>query len=535
MPIWKKLQEILSKTKEKSPGADVRIRREKKSSAKDRSIMTDKCNWWIQFCAEGYAAGEGCYEDTKTGNSGGIVEKEAAKRTRLELFMDFSRKELRDCCRYLQIEYEDDWDKEKLARVLEEQLREHPEYYLIVLERDGFKSLLEFARKPDGKLKIYEDDEENIRLWFAMGLIDIQIDTQEPVARLSLAADAQEILDRLNASDWRKECRGISDSLEKAYGCVQAYGVLELDSFYEIFRKCFRPEMEKADFMRLIYWHCNYDRLFQTLTDMTGKAYAAAFFVELESCFSSMARYAADIPYRDFDSSVLADRDRGFDKIYPHWGDLTVCVSEISGMDGRNAAHRLEEGFRLVVNGCTCTDLIQFVMEIAEPVSIVEWTNLWSICMGVVLDSGLPMLKGHSRNSFSNATGCSLETIPVIDSERTADQITADTHLYELPCSLQYSLLEAGSSPDLNEGIQKFREKMEREAGSDNRELQFMLGSLYLMTGQKQEAEMVYKHLQEQLPYTDPGLEEALRTLNGSGKKTGNRRGSTKKRYRKRK
>ena len=76
-----------------------------------------------------------------------------------------------------------------------------------MLERDGFKSLLEFARKPDGKLKIYEDDEENIRLWFAMGLIDIQIDTQEPVARLSLAADAQEILDRLNASDWRKECR----------------------------------------------------------------------------------------------------------------------------------------------------------------------------------------------------------------------------------------------------------------------------------------------------------------------------------------
>ena len=57
MSIWKKLQEILSKTKEKSPGADVRIRREKKSSAKDRSIMTDKCNWWIQFCAEGYAAG----------------------------------------------------------------------------------------------------------------------------------------------------------------------------------------------------------------------------------------------------------------------------------------------------------------------------------------------------------------------------------------------------------------------------------------------------------------------------------------------
>lgn len=30
-------------------------------------------------------------------------------------------------------------------------------------------------------------------------------------------------------------------------------------------------------------------------------------------------------------------------------------------------------------------------------------------------------------------------------------QITADTHLYKLLCSLQYSLLEAGSSPDLQE------------------------------------------------------------------------------------
>ena len=70
-------------------------------------------------------------------------------------------------------------------------------------------------------------------------------------ARLSLAADTEELMNRLCTGDWKKECRDISDSLEKAYGCVQAYGVLEMDSFYEIFTRCCKPGMQKKDFLCL--------------------------------------------------------------------------------------------------------------------------------------------------------------------------------------------------------------------------------------------------------------------------------------------
>lgn len=107
-------------------------------------------------------------------------------------------KELRDCCRYLQIDCENEWDKKKIAEVLAWEFKDHPEYFLIVLEKDGFTRLLEFVRKPVGKLIIDEEEEEDIGLWFTLGLLDIQIKQEgtEVTARLSLLGCAGSVCSR---------------------------------------------------------------------------------------------------------------------------------------------------------------------------------------------------------------------------------------------------------------------------------------------------------------------------------------------------
>lgn len=168
----------------------------------------------------------------------------------------------------------------------------------------------------------------------------------------------------------------------------------------------------------------------------------------------------------------------------------------MSGADARVTAQRLEQGFDLAANGCTCTELIQFVLKIAKPSSLIHWTNLWLACMGVILENGLPMLKGHSRKSFSEATGSSIAMIPVIDSGVTADVIASNTHLFELPEALQYALLETDHSQDVDSNIQKLRE-MENEAAAGNYEVLCFFGNCYLSAGRKQDAEKVYLYLKE--------------------------------------
>ena len=81
---------------------------------------------------------------------------------------------------------------------------------------------------------------------------------------------------------------------------IQVYGVIELDSLYQIYIKLYDNHMEKEDFLRIIYWHSRFNDFIDTIYQLDGTAYAASKELDAQKAILKIQDYAKELPYAEY-------------------------------------------------------------------------------------------------------------------------------------------------------------------------------------------------------------------------------------------
>ncbi len=124
------------------------------------------------------------------------------------------------------------------------------------------ESLLRFQKMEDNKK--FDMDYDTVMKGMVLGLLHIQIPKGTEAAYLFPAADFDEILTSITDLDWKKELGRIAEFSDRMKKTMYAYGVIEIDTFYELFQETWNCRMEKRDFLRFVYWYGNFLRRIKT-------------------------------------------------------------------------------------------------------------------------------------------------------------------------------------------------------------------------------------------------------------------------------
>lgn len=440
---------------------------------------------------------------------GYFLEKTTTDKSSKDILHDLSLKELCDYCKYLRIPYDYSWNKKRLSAAVYEELSAHPEYYLYVFERREFAELLELYRKSLGHLEELPHMDTIIKA-MSVGITSVIVhETDRGVtAHLSFAADAEKILQKLERSDWQKESKKIEDISRKLHFCLAAYGIIDMDSMYEIFCKSWAIKMNKKDFQRYVYWHLRFNEMCRTLDyAIDGKSYVVVKDIEVEDILKNLS-YGANIDYREYTRAELESQEMGFNSLNPCWNKYADFLHYLIKTDEEMFDMLMKEAFISTLSGGTCTNLMEDLLDIYEPQTNMEWVELWAVCIYVSINTGLPMLRGYSREEYARRTGKNAFDIALIDEEVIVEHPDQGTQLYELPIDIQQKLYESVFTPDTAE---KNIKQVLKEIGGDNEEIMFLLANNYMSAGQYAKAETVLKRLKRICTYEDFSIEELLK------------------------
>lgn len=440
---------------------------------------------------------------------GYFLEKTTTDKSSKDILHDLNLKELCDYCKYLRIPYDHNWSKKKLSNALYEELSAHLEYYLYIFERREFAELLELCRMPLGCLEKMPHM-DNIIKAMSVGLTSVIVRKTDRgvTAYLSFAADAEKILQKLERSDWQQESKKIEDISRKLHYCLSAYGIIDIDSMYDIFCKSWAIKMDKKDFQRYVYWHLRFNDLCRTVDyAIDGKSYAVISDIKKDNILENLS-YDTSIGYREYTRAELESQKKGLNALNPCWEKYADFLHFLFGSDGELLNEMICEAFISTINGCMCTDLIEDFLDIYEPETNLQWVELWAVCLYVSINTRLPMLRGYSRKEYARLTGKNAFDIALIDEEVIVEHPDQGTQLYELPIDMQQKLYESVFTPDTAE---KNIRQVLKEIGGDNEEIMFLLANHYMSAGQYAKAETVLKRLKRICAYEDFSIEELLK------------------------
>ena len=107
----------------------------------------------------------------------------------------------------------------------------------------------------------------------AMGLADFTVIDNH--GEIRFATDGKHFMNAVEAKT-RKNVYNLLHKFDDRMGqLIPVYGVIELESLYQIYKKLYDKHMEKEDFLRIIFWHCRFNDFIDTIYQIDGTAYAA--------------------------------------------------------------------------------------------------------------------------------------------------------------------------------------------------------------------------------------------------------------------
>lgn len=442
------------------------------------------------------------------------MEKKEPEKTWTELLTDLDSVELNDYCKYLRIPVEKRKKKEWLANEIFRAFLEHPEYLLYVFDCKQLENLAALMREKNGRITI-DVNVDAVALAIGVGLTDlrsIRSGGGEKIV-LSFAAEAEELLEKLLKSDYKKERKKIDKVSGQIECCLNAYGMLELEEFYRIYCENYGKRLSEEAFLRHLYWHCRFLNRIQTaVCAQDQKAYAVIPGVDLGKALKGMLRYAAEIPWRKYNGREMKQWEQGLQEAEPWWNALAEYLVEYKKMEIEAVEHVITAAWEKVVDGCSSTELIVSLTEGLQVTDVWEWKHLWETFMRCCMENHLAMLKGHSRKEFAERTGTDPFSLELLDSGKLQDEITADTHLYEMPAEIQKMAYSAMDSDNKEISLKKL-ESILAQGKEYNPELAFLLAEGYMNIGKIGKTNTLLKKVEPLLAKGDNSIGVAREIL----------------------
>ena len=367
-------------------------------------------------------------------------------KTCAEILDDLSMTETEDYCKYLQIPVPDIWGKKQMTDAIAQEFYQHPEYLLYVLEEDEYKELMDWMNLPCGRCEIPQRNDALVKA-LALGMADVTVIKYKGKkrAKFNFAKDGRSILESLRADIKKQTYHELNMFSNKLEDIILAYGIVDFDSLYGMFENIYHKTVERKDLCRYVYWHARYNNLVQTLYSFDGTSYVASKQLDAMHVLQKMLYYSEDLDYILFSKKELQKMSYNIAES-SEWVDILfemLCY----GMDFPEsmASQIVEEMFSGTMNGYSLSQIMSIVDEVlSKEDGLMEICELWEDTAGLMLDLGLPMLKGRSRNQYAEEKNISPWEIGMIDDE-AAFVNSKNQRMYEFPMKIQEAMFDACS------------------------------------------------------------------------------------------
>lgn len=383
---------------------------------------------------------------------GNVLEIVAGGKTNAELLKALGKKEAEDYCKYLRLPLDSSCAKSQLTDAVSKVFLEKPEYLLYVFCEEEYQELLKWIKMPCGIVKERPKQVKMIIKAIALGLADISVSSQKGGcrAKLCFAKDVQELLLPLKESFRKQIYRELKLFSKHLQEIILFYGVVDLDSLYNMYCQIYHKKMGKEDFLRYVYWHASFNDQIRTGYSAAGIGYAAAVQMDMESVLEDMGEYAGGLDYVLYSASELKKltddismRNDNLDIIY------TILSFELRLPD-EVVVPVLEQIFVDVMNGDSLETVLDGLYDmISDELDLNILSELWECISGLMLELELPMLKGRSRIQYAQEMRISPWKIGMIWEDSKEKSLNEkERHMYEFPSEIQESMYDACSYAD---------------------------------------------------------------------------------------
>lgn len=371
---------------------------------------------------------------------------ETPEKSQNLLLMDLGEKEAADYYKYLRIPRTEIMTREEQVQEISKVLLKHPEYLYYIFDEKEYAELKVWMELPKGTAtkKI-----QNIHMFvkaFAMGLADFK--AVENGGEIRFAIDSKHFIDAVDTKT-RKNVYHLLHKFDDRMGkLIQVYGVIELDSLYQMYKKLYDNHMGKDDFLRVIYWHCRFNDFMDTVYQADGTAYAASKELDARKVILKIQDYARELSYAEYSRKEI--EHKAYDLANrSDWLDILFTTFHYRmKMHPYEAQDSLIQVVGAVMSGYALDEIIlNLRKECAQTWSIELSTEIWTVIAGIMLDLELPMLKGRTRVQYAEEMKCSPWTVGMVTE---SEQITnnKEKHMYQFPNEVQQWMYEAGEYGD---------------------------------------------------------------------------------------
>ena len=439
---------------------------------------------------------------------------------------------LRNYCKYLRIAYQTG-TKTDVVKAFCAEIRKHPEYLRLALTYDQLECLLSLAGLRDARYRVMSTDAVELAIFLGLMRCNVRNSSRQKKAELSFAADAAELLKRAADTDLDAYYKDLDERDHSTLALLEAYGVLEVSKLFELSREFAGCTLCKKAFERYVYWHLRLPNTVVTFSDHRSKAYAALPELDAERIMRARESCAKKLPYREMTRELYKKWLDGFMAVCEEWQFLAEeILGFIADSDAQreNAFELLLRCYRMVQNGCNIRDLCGEICKTAQPKGISDYVFLWESAMGVIMKTGLPALKGYSREAYMQTVqnpegpelGAILQYLPEFPPDDLTREFNQDTHLYEFDESAAELMMDALSIAERSGKSDSLAEAA--ETLGHNKELLFVQAVIEMRSQRLAKADAILSKLIScHNGYTDDL--EALRDSMGFKRKGASSRG----------
>ena len=429
--------------------------------------------------------------------TGDVLEIVPTEKTNADLLNDLGQQEAGDCCKYLQTSVNASSSKKQMTEAVARTFQEHPEYLLYVFWEEEYQELQKWLKFPCGTVGDLPQNQNMLIKAMGLGLADFSVQREKGgnKARLSFAADCRELLKPLSAGRIKQVYRDLEDFSGKLQRFILFYGLIEMDCLYEMFRNVYHKSMDREDFLRHVYWFARFNKLVQTAYTEEGTCYVASCQIDMASVLEDMRKYSDDLEYAAHSASELKKMTEDVSE-RSEWIDILFSALHFEmGFSQEEAVRILEEQFAAIMNGETLPDVLNRIYErMDNEQKLSGLCELWICVSSLMLELQLPMLKGRSRNEYSEEKGISPWKTGMI----TQDQVcraSKKQHMCDFPQDIQEAMQNACNyaSREARELLWQYKktEKVQSE------EFLCLLAEAYITVCETAKAEKLLKELEK--------------------------------------
>ena len=363
-------------------------------------------------------------------------------KSQKELLMDLGEKEAADYYKYLRIPRTGLLTREEQVSAISETLREHPEYLFYIFDEKEYSELQEWLRYvPLRSISDWPRNRSMLIKALAMGLANFT--DSKSCSELSFAKDVDCFVGTVDAKTKKKTYKLLSDFDDRIGSLIQVYGLIELDSLYEIYKNLYETDLDKEAFLRYIYWHTRFNDFVNTAYRLDGTCYIASKELDAQGVLEKIELYAKELPYAVYSRQEIKRMGQDLAN-RSSWIDVCFTMLHYQfGMDVHEGQAWLIWIVSKIMNGDTLNEIIEILRErIKGDWNLEATATAWTIIAGLMLELELPMLKGRSRVEYAREQNCSPWSVGLL-AEQAEILNTKERHMYEFPAEVQEWMYEA--------------------------------------------------------------------------------------------